>query len=84
MSKIISVHGSVDYKLFIDFEDGSSITYNMQKLVKSIPYFRLKDMSSFQAVKCDGKSIYWDAEDEKPEYLPLRLSIDTILFSLRD
>jgi len=84
MSKIKNVHGSDDYKLFIDFEDGSSITYNMQKLVKSIPYFRLKDMSSFKAVKFDGKSIYWDDAGKPSEYLPLRLSIDTILFSLRD
>ncbi len=84
MSKIINVQGSDDYKLFIDFEDGSSITYNMQKLVKSIPYLRLKDVTRFQTVKFDDKSIYWGAVDQKPEYLPLKLSIDTILFSLRD
>lgn len=84
MSKIVGVHGSDDYKLLIDFEDGSNITFNMQKLVRTIPYFRLNDLVSFQTVKFDTKSVYWDAEDQKPEYLPLRLSIDTILFSLRD
>ena len=84
MSKIVDVHGSDDYKLLIDFEDGSNITFNMQKLVRTIPYFRLNDLVSFQTVKFDTKSVYWDAEDQKPEYLPLRLSIDTILFSLRD
>lgn len=84
MSKIAGVHGSDDYKLLIDFEDGSNITYNMQKLVKTIPYFRLKDLTCFQAVKFDEKSVYWEAADEKPEYIPLRLSVDTILFSLRD
>lgn len=83
MSKIINVHASDDYKLLIDFEDGSSITFNMQKMVKTIPYLRLKDPTSFQTVKFDEKSVYWDAEDEKREYLPLRLSVDTILFSLR-
>jgi len=84
MSKIVSVHGSDDYKLLIDFEDGSNITFNMQKLVRTIPYIRLKDLASFQTVKFDKKSVYWGAEDEKLEYLPLRLSVDTILFSLRD
>lgn len=83
MSKIINVHGSDDYKLLIDFEDGSNISFNMQELLKSIPYFRLKDLANFKNVKFDNKSIYWDNVDEKSEYLPLRLSIDTILFSLR-
>lgn len=83
MSKIVNVYAGDDYKLLIDFEDGSSITYNMQKLVRTIPYLRLKDSSSFQAVKFDEESVYWDAGDEKPEYFPLRLSVDTILFSLR-
>lgn len=83
MSKIVNVSAGDDYKLLIDFEDGSSITYNMQKLVRTIPYLRLKDSSSFQAVKFDAESVYWEAGDEKPEYFPLRLSVDTILFSLR-
>lgn len=84
MSKIIRVHGSDDYKLLIDFDDGSSITFNMQKLVKTIPYCRLKDPKSFRTVKFEEKSVYWNAGDDKPEYLPLKLSIDTILFALRD
>jgi len=84
MSRIISVQGSDDYKLLIDFEDGSNITFNMQKLVRTIPYIRLKVLANFQTVKFDEKSVYWEAEDQKPEYLPLRISIDSILFSLRD
>jgi len=84
MSKIISVHGSDDYMLLIDFEDGSSITFNMNKLVKTIPYCRLNDPKSFRTVKFEEKSVYWNAVDDKPKYLPLKLSVDTILFSLRD
>lgn len=83
MNKIVNVRASDDYKLMIDFEDGSSITYSMQKLVGTLPYFRLKEPALFRTVKFDNKSIYWDAGDEKPEYFPLRLSMDTILFSLR-
>lgn len=84
MSRIVNVHGSYDYKLLIDFEDGSSITYNMQKLVGTLPYYRLSDIACFQSVKFDDKSVYWEAADKKPEYFPLRIGIDAILFSLRD
>ena len=84
MSKIASVHGSDDYKLLIDFDDGSRIIFNMQKMVKTLPYLRLNKLSNFQTVKFDEKSVYWDAVDNKPEYFPLRLSVDNILFSLRD
>ena len=84
MSKIISVQGSEDYKLLIEFEDESKVVFNMQKMVKTLPFLRLNDLTSFQAVKFDGKSVYWEPVDEKPEYFPLRLSIDKILFSLRD
>jgi len=84
MSRMISVQGSDDYKLLIEFEDGSKLAFNMRRLVKTIPYIRLKDTACFQAVKFDEKSVYWDADDQKPEYLPLRISIDSILFALRD
>ena len=84
MSKIVNVHGSDDYMLLIDFEDGSSITFNMQKLVKTIPYCRLKDPKSFRTVKFKEKSVYWNDGEDKQEYLPVKLSVDTILFSLRD
>jgi hypothetical protein len=84
MNRIVNVRADDDYKLLIDFEDGSNLTFNMQKMVETISYFRLKDLSVFRAVKFDGKSICWDAPHEEPEYYPLRLSLDTILFSLRD
>lgn len=84
MSRIINVQAGDDYMLFFDFEDGSTISFNMKKLVNTIPYLKLKDPSNFQSVKFDDKFVYWEATDEKPEYLPLKLSIDTILFSLRD
>lgn len=84
MSKIVSVNASVDYKLLIGFEDGSSINYNMQKLVKTMPYLRLKDTAYFQGVKFDEKYVFWEPVDGKREIFPLRLSVDNILFSLRD
>ncbi len=83
MCKITEVHAEGDNKLRIDFDDGSQVIYNMQKLVKTIPYIKLSDRSYFEKVKYDEKSVYWDNEDGKAEYFPLKLSIDTILFSLR-
>lgn len=84
MSKIEQVQASEDYKLLIDFDDGSRITYNMKKLVKTLPYLPLNDFSNFQNVRFDEKSVYWVVRDNKPEYFPLRLSLDNIWFSLRD
>lgn len=84
MSKIVNVQAGDDHKLLIGFDDGSSITYNMQKKIGTIPYFRLNDLAFFRAVKFDEKYVYWDTEDGKPEYSKLKISIDTILFSLRD
>lgn len=84
MSKIQHVNARNDYKLLIEFEDGSTIIFNMQKMVNTLPYLWLNDISNFNTVKFKGKSIYWDAGGEKTEFFPLRLSIDNILFSLRD
>lgn len=83
MGKIVNVRAGEDYRLLIDFDDGSSLIFNMQRMVRTLPYFGLQDSASFQAVKFDDKSVYWDAPDGKPEYLPLKLSLDNILFSLR-
>ena len=84
MYKIIAVSPEPDFKLHLEFNDGSRVIYNMQKLVKTIPYIRLNEWVYFKKVRYDDKSVYWEPEESKPEYLPLRLSIDTILFSLRD
>ena len=84
MSKIAHVHGGDGYKLLIDFDDGSSIVFNMQKMIKTFPYLRLNDLSSFQAVKFDEKSVFWEPVDGNRECFPLRLTVDNILFSIRD
>jgi len=84
MSRIKCVHASDDFKLLIDFDDGSRIIFNMQKMLKTLPYLRLNDLSNFQMVRFDEKSVYWDAANNKLEYFPLRLSLDNILFSLRE
>lgn len=84
MSKIVCVQAGDDYKILISFEDGSSINYNMQKLVGTLPYLKLKDLKCFQGVRFNEKYVYWEPEEGKQVLFPLRLSVDNILFSLRD
>lgn len=83
MSRIISAVASEDYTVTIDFDHGNRIVYNMQDQVKALPFLRLKDLESFKAVRFDDKSIYWNEFGNKG-MIPLRLSLDQILFSLRD
>lgn len=83
ISKIIYAVANEDYTVTIDFEQGNRIIYNMQKQIKTLPFLRLNDMESFMSVKFDDKSIYWEDSGRKG-IIPLRLSLDNILFSLRD
>jgi hypothetical protein len=80
--KIQNVEATDDYMLIIDFEDGSRIQLNMQKKLKSIPFMEVRDLERFKTVKFQERAVYWDS-DQKPEYRPLRLTVDDILFSLR-
>jgi hypothetical protein len=85
MSKILNVIPNDDYSLLIELEDGSKIAFNMQRLIKTMPYFSLNDLSYFRAVKFEEKSIYWEEPgNKKPTVFPARLTLDNILFMLRD
>lgn len=84
MSKIVDVHAIDEHKLQIDFDDEINIVFNMKKILETIPYVRLKDTAYFQTVKFDEKAIYWETVHGESDYFPLKISIDTILFSLRE
>ncbi len=81
--KITNVHATDDYRLLIDFEESNQVIFNMQRMVETLPYLRLKDTAVFQSVRFEDKAVYWDPPDEKPEIFPLRITVDSILFSLR-
>jgi hypothetical protein len=81
--KITNVQATDDYKLLIDFEEGNRVSFNMQRMVETIPYFRLRQLDAFKAVKFEDKAVYWDPPDGKPEYMPMRITVDEILFTLR-
>ncbi|WP_312613534.1 DUF2442 domain-containing protein [Oscillibacter sp.] len=81
--KITNVCATEDYKLLIDFEEGNQVIFNMQRMVETLPYLRLRNEEVFRAVRFEDKAVYWDPPDEKPEIFPLHITVDTILFTLR-
>lgn len=85
MSRIINVIPNDDYTLLIEFEQGSKILFNMQRLIKTIPYSSLKDLNRFKEVKLEDKAICWNSSNASESTIwPLRITIDNILFMLRD
>jgi hypothetical protein len=81
--RITNVRAAERYILLIDFEDGSQVSFNMKRMVETLPYRRLIDTEVFRNVKFEDKAVYWDPPDSKPEIIPLRFTVDDILFSLR-
>ena len=81
--KITNVHATDDYRLLIDFEEGNQISFNMQRMVETLPYLRLKNLEVFKSVRYEDKAVYWDSPDGEPEYMPLKITVDSILFTLR-
>ena len=81
--KITNVGATEDYRLLIDFEEGNQVIFNMQRMVETLPYRRLRDIETFKSVRFEDKAVYWDAPDGKPEIVPMRFTVDSILFSLR-
>lgn len=85
MSKIIKVVPNDDYTLLIEFDQGDKILLNMQKLIKTMPYVSLKNLDYFKEVSFEDKAICWSqAQGGKPSIMPMRLTVDNILFMLRD
>lgn len=86
MSKLIDVVAQDDYTLLIEFEHGNEIKFNMQRLVKTLAYSSLSDIERFKEVKFKDKAIYWKTPDDSRSSLmhPLEITVDNILFTIRD
>ena len=82
MSKIIGVTPNDDYTILIEFERGNKILFNMQELIKAMPFLSLRDMEYFRKIQFEDKAVYW--KEEKQTVIPTRLTVDNILFALRD
>jgi len=85
MSKILKVTPNDDYTLLMEFEHGNKIIFNMQDIIKTIPFSSLEDIYRFKDVTVEEKAISWPepVPDEK-SIIPLRLTLDNILFAIRD
>ncbi len=85
ISRIIKVTPNDDYSLLIEFEHGNQITFNMQRLIKTIPYNALNDLERFKNITVEDKALCWnDLETVEQTMMPVRLTIDNILFAIRD
>ena len=85
MSKIIKVTPNDDYTLLVEFEHGNKIIFNMRALIMTIPFSSLEDLGRFKDVKLEEKAICWpEPISGRKSMLPLRLTVDNMLFTIRD
>jgi Protein of unknown function (DUF2442). len=84
ISRIINVVPNDDYTLLIEFEHGNKILFNMQELVKTMPYRCLRNLERFKKVTVEDKAVCWDNGKTGQTLLPVRLTVDNILFAIRD
>lgn len=85
MSRIISVIPNEDYTLIIEFENGNKILFDMHDMIKTLPYSSLKDIKLFGKVEFGDKIIFWrDTGIQNSVLSPVRLTLDNILFAMRD
>ncbi|MDP4093419.1 MAG: DUF2442 domain-containing protein [Bacillota bacterium] len=85
IGRIINVTPNDDYTLLIEFEQGNQILFNMQRIIKTIPYNALNDLERFKNVKVEDKALCWyDMGTPGQTLMPVRLTIDNILFAIRD
>ncbi len=84
MSRILKVTPNDDYTLLVEFEHGNKIIFNMQDMIKTIPYSSLADLSRFKNITLEEKAISWPepVPDEK-SIIPLRVTVDNMLFTIR-
>lgn len=84
MGKILNVTPNNDYTLLVEFEHGNEILFNMKPMLKSLPYRCLNDLTRFKNITFQEKTICWSNPDGTDESIvPLRLTVDNILFTIR-
>jgi hypothetical protein len=84
MSKILKVTPNDDYTLLVEFECGHRIIFDMKELIKTMPYSSLEDISRFKDIRLEEKAICWsDPAAPKKSIIPLRLTVDNMLFTIR-
>ncbi|HPW40013.1 MAG TPA: DUF2442 domain-containing protein [Spirochaetia bacterium] len=85
MGKILKVTPNEDYTLLVEFEHGNKIIFNMRDIIKTIPFSSLEDLNRFKNVTVEEKAIIWpEPVPGEKSIIPLRLTVDNILFAIRD
>jgi hypothetical protein len=85
MSRLINVTANDDYTLLVEFERGNKIIFNMEPLIRTLPYNRLNDLVLFRDIRLEDKAICWpDNGDGGQSMMPVRLTVDNILFAIRE
>lgn len=85
MSKMLKVTPGNDYTLLVEFEHGNSILFDMKDLIETMPYSSLKDLNRFKNIKLEEKAIRWpDPHPGGASLYPIRLTVDNILFAIRE
>ena len=85
MAKITRATALQDHVLHIEFDGGSSVIFNMGEFVKTLPYRSLIDPKHFRDFTVEPKAIRWkDVEVPGQAPVPVRLTVDTILFAIRE
>ena len=84
MSKIIKATPNDDYTLLVEFEHGNKIIFNMREIIKTMPFSSLEDLNRFKDVTVEEKAIRWpDPVPGRKTMLPIRLTVDNMLFAIR-
>lgn len=85
VSKMLKVTPNDDYTLLVEFEHGNKIIFNMGPLIKTIPYYSLNDLERFKDITLEEKAIRWpDPVTGQKSMMPIRLTVDNMLFAIRD
>ena len=76
ISKIVNVVPNDDYTLLIEFEHGNKILFNMQKLIKTIPFSNLNNLENFKKIGFEEKAIFWlAASGISTSVMPAKLTV---------
>jgi hypothetical protein len=56
----------------------------MRDMIKTIPFSSLEDINRFKDVMVEEKAIYWpEPVPNEKSIIPLRLTVDNMLFAIR-
>jgi hypothetical protein len=85
MSKIINVVPNDDFTMLIELEQGNKVIFNMQRMVKTMPYYSLSNLENFKKLYFEEKAVCWTPSSGATlSVCHLRITLDNILFMLRD